>query len=661
MHINDITIKNFRQMVDVQLSLDKGTTLLAGPNNSGKTTLTMLLKNILCGASYIIGIDDLPAIARKAFSSYIIEGIEGSTAILDNLIVECDFSPLELEVRIEIEYEEQDDIRYFADYIMDLDEGNKKLFFSYCAKLNQSKFETLLSEQLDKINTRLSSKNEEVARSMVLQIFTNSLENKCYFYDSSYENENEMDINKFKNLFNTAIIRASRGVSEYSIDAKHSLSEKLIKLASNDENWASAIETVQGDISIQISDREITEIVKKSATIALIEVIDEISKTSGNNIGRLNLGVDVKDDDIAKLLDNTIKAYYVSDNKITMNEASQGLGYSNLIFIHLELETFCKTIDPFRINLFIIEEPESHMHPQMQSVFAKYVLNKFGDKNIQGLITTHSNEIVRCSTVERLRVIRSVKGLKSRIFNLNEIASDSDISKKQINLLFEIGFSDLLFADRIILYEGDTERLYLKHIVSLDEYKQLQGMYIAFIQVGGAYAHNYKAIIEYLEIKSLIITDIDYAKSSESIEDVLKSKSTNAAINHFYEQTHIGKNDPTVQDLYEWEQGNDNVIHVVFQRNTDGYARTLEEAMLFKLLGKENVFAVHDDWKAIRDDCKLKFTIPKHEDGAPILIRDIVEASSDKKTDFMYSVILEGKGKKLLPKYIEGGLTWLMK
>ena len=46
--------------------------------------------------------------------------------------------------------------------------------------------------------------------------------------------------------------------------------------------------------------------------------------------------------------------------------------------------------------------------------------------------------------------------------------------------------------------------------MTLEKYKKLSQQYVAFIQVGGAYAKNYERLIRLLGIKSLIITDIDY-------------------------------------------------------------------------------------------------------------------------------------------------------
>ena len=77
-------------------------------------------------------------------------------------------------------------------------------------------------------------------------------------------------------------------------------------------------------------------------------------------------------------------------------------------------------------------------------------------------------------------------------------------------VFLKLVYSELIFADKVILYEGDTERLYIRKLIGLSEFSSLQNSYIAFIQVGGAYAHNYLQILEMLKIKSLIITDLDY-------------------------------------------------------------------------------------------------------------------------------------------------------
>lgn len=60
-------------------------------------------------------------------------------------------------------------------------------------------------------------------------------------------------------------------------------------------------------------------------------------------------------------------------------------------------------------------------------------------------------------------------------------------------------------------------------------------------------------------------------------------------------------------------------------------------------------------WKVMKEETGLEFSIPRE---GKVSIRDIVK--SIKKTDFMYSLILNNQIANSLPAYIEEGLLWLV-
>ena len=317
------------------------------------------------------------------------------------------------------------------------------------------------------------------------------------------------------------------------------------------------------------------------------------------------------------------------------------------------------------------------MHPQMQQVFIKYLMDYYHTK-LQGLITTHSNEMVRTVGLSHLRVIRHAGNFKSKLYDLSTLLKDlkksENLSDKELanffDWFFEIGYSEIVFADKVIFYEGDTERLFIRKAMTLEKYKKLSQQYVAFIQVGGAYAKNYEKLIRLLGIKSLIITDIDYEKEKLTVAEIEDSTITNATIKHFYSLNHPTDN-ALVKNLYAWKNTKenimDNLIYICFQTDHDGYARTLEEAMLNKYFS----MSVTDlyktsEWVQKRNDSKLDFSIPnkkndkKISDEDMVSIRDILASTSGNKTDFMYSVIMNGYVENIMPEYIDGGLLWLM-
>ena len=56
-----------------------------------------------------------------------------------------------------------------------------------------------------------------------------------------------------------------------------------------------------------------------------------------------------------------------------------------------------------KVNFFVIEEPEAHMHPQMQKEFVRYLLKMYKDKKMQGIVTTHASEVVRIAGISQVR------------------------------------------------------------------------------------------------------------------------------------------------------------------------------------------------------------------------------------------------------------------
>ncbi|MCP4001002.1 MAG: AAA family ATPase, partial [Gammaproteobacteria bacterium] len=77
--------------------------------------------------------------------------------------------------------------------------------------------------------------------------------------------------------------------------------------------------------------------------------------------------------DVARLLKDNTTMRYTGLNGINLPETYNGLGARNLIFILLKILEFFKSfmvqqVTP-GIHLVFIEEPEVHLHPQMQEVF----------------------------------------------------------------------------------------------------------------------------------------------------------------------------------------------------------------------------------------------------------------------------------------------------
>lgn len=741
MYIRNITIQNFKQLKNVKLDLQKNTTLLAGPNNSGKTSLILLLKRILTEKSFTFKKSDLNAYDKYIWSNEIYKIIkdihESKTDInIDELITELsnkmfpnaieddvslvkDITIPELAVKFQIDYTAEDNISYFANYIMDLDSSSNSFYFLIKVVLNKDDFFSSIKDNSNKILSRLNNNDNDDKKEsiidLVLDIYCDNLVSKYYFTDSNYNVATEIaNSQEFRDLFNFEYIIAARPVSDSTEKENHELSNALIGLAKKDKDWENTIKDLPYKIFDTFDQDKISSTLQTISATALNSLINSVSRTNGGHTGTINLNIDVTEDHVQKLIKNTTNAQFsISDTEINttylLNENSQGLGYNNLIYMHTQIENYIKSKDKLKINFLVIEEPESHMHPQMQYVFSRRLLEQYDEEDLQGLITTHSSEIVRGVSIEKLRVIREDTLFNSKIYNLSLFVNENkNFSKGEINdeslvkdfksFYEDIGISELVFADVAVLYEGDTERLYLKKIVSLPEYEGLQQKYIAYIQVGGAYAYNFKSILEYLKIKSLIITDVDYTVKSPRVDkEILLSTTSNATLKSFFDDDNFNKNNKPkpqmfnvkIQEIYRWitnskhivskiikktldgKETEKDLIYLAFQTENDKYTRTLESAMLSKKFGISGYEVLkRSDWIKKREDSKLLFSIPNNYIDSETKVEmkdstfdlmDILNSTSKHKTDFMYSVILNGFAEEMLPDYIKEGLEWLMK
>ena len=60
MFLKRIEVSNYRQLSHIELNFQNGLTVLAGPNNSGKTTLISVLKGIFNESKFVFKYSDIP-------------------------------------------------------------------------------------------------------------------------------------------------------------------------------------------------------------------------------------------------------------------------------------------------------------------------------------------------------------------------------------------------------------------------------------------------------------------------------------------------------------------------------------------------------------------------------------------------------------------------
>lgn len=67
MHIHQVEIKNFRLLADAELVLEEQTTVIVGRNNSGKTSLSEIIRRFLADGSATFQLEDFSSSCYDRF------------------------------------------------------------------------------------------------------------------------------------------------------------------------------------------------------------------------------------------------------------------------------------------------------------------------------------------------------------------------------------------------------------------------------------------------------------------------------------------------------------------------------------------------------------------------------------------------------------------
>lgn len=177
MNLENIIIENYRQFDTAELAFDQGITFLAGANNSGKTSLINLIRSVFVDEKNDYSVSDIPAknmqewidwgypVFADSFKSG--KSVDIIDAELVNLIIpEDDTVPSHLMnttcVKIHVSYDPDiDDIKMFADYIMDLDEEVHDFYFLFDYEVTRSKFLRAITDNYDKLKRRFDEIEED--------------------------------------------------------------------------------------------------------------------------------------------------------------------------------------------------------------------------------------------------------------------------------------------------------------------------------------------------------------------------------------------------------------------------------------------------------------------------------------------------------------------
>ena len=712
MKIDFIKIKNFRKLNSCKIEFSENETIFVGANNSGKTTAMDALITFLKRKDFktqdftISNWTELNKIAETWITNSNLSEEDKSIKVLETYLPS-------LDLWIDVEASE---LRYVSHLIPTLDwEGGLlgiRLIF-------QPKNIEVLIEEYFVSRTKVNKLNSDSGKEVELwpkdfwQFCDRKLnalfEIKTYILDPEKFNEDQeldeyniaLEGNPLNGLIKIDTINAQRGFSDPNSENPESTNSRNLssQLRSYYDNHLNPlIDPTENDLDALEKLNDAQLVFDGNLKTRFKDPLKELENLNYPGFGnpQITLSSLIK---VADGLEHESAVRYEIDNGLSLPEKYNGLGYQNLISIIFKLMRYRDEwmrkgkaisedndiIEP--LHLVLIEEPEAHLHAQVQQVFIKKaysVLRKHSDLGenkdftTQLVISTHSSYIAH-QKFESLRYFKRNNTLSiptSEVLSLKSVFDSSKPEGKETEK-FVIRYlntthNDLFFADATILVEGPAERMLMPHFIK-NKHEVLDSCYITILEIGGSHAHRLKPLIEKLGIITLIITDIDsqekYVDNSQNppIEKFKKcqpQKKSNQETNNDTLKSWNPKLN-NIDELLDLEFKDkilaDNPIRVAYQNEIDIngkkiYPYTFEDALVI-----ENI----EVFKSIPKSSGLlkKMTQSAKEADVTDVVKkayDAINAEGAKKAEFALDVLYFENPENLnIPKYIGEGLIWL--
>ena len=196
-------------------------------------------------------------------------------------------------------------------------------------------------------------------------------------------------------------------------------------------------------------------------------------------------------------------------------ELSQnGLGYNNLIYMSILLGNLRDMDDEPIYTALCVEEPEAHLHPQLQKSFFNYLMEFLeNDYPFQIFMTSHSPILVSHANLESLIILENINNEITAVnwnnLNLNEK------NKKYLTKFFDSMKANILFSKKVILVEGSSERILIPFFAKINNLS-FENESVELIETGGNKGIlNYAKLFlndgekEHLKKKCAILVDND--------------------------------------------------------------------------------------------------------------------------------------------------------
>ncbi|EPB6938805.1 ATP-dependent endonuclease [Proteus mirabilis] len=674
MRIEKVQVEGFRLLQNIEIMLEDTSTVIVGRNNSGKTSFTEIFERFASDNGARFRLEDFSPVQRNKFINA--KELREQGAKAEDVLAALPTISLTLTFR----YDGTDtNLGPLSPFIIDLDTDSTTAIVCIEYKASPATFHILFDVQ--------PTPEGLEPRSYFLRLLRETLPKVYGTHISAIDPTDPKNRRSFDGSSNLATLMQCNFVrAQRTLDHdKHGDTDVIGKLLNTLFKTASTPTATTRDQELAGKLRQSVEDVERSMQGSFDEMLKNLLPAM-EVLGFPSLNdTELRPEttlNVEALLTGHTKVVYTGTDGVHLPEGYNGLGTRNLIYMLLQLESYHKLYRARSVcpatHLIFIEEPEAHLHPQMQEVFIAQLnaaIKKLSASypnepvwNVQFIISTHSPHVANAASFEAVRYFLNeaptskisrqtkVKDFKKGLGCISP--EDQDFLHKYMTLTK----CDLYFADKAILVEGTTERLLMPKLCelvdkSLDDKHKLVRQYITNVEVGGAHAHIFYPLLDFLELKTLVITDIDSTKAVKKtnkkgeeitvwekcpVADGLRT--SNAAIKYWFrpedisdnKQWHITPAELLSKTPEEKIKGSRRIAYQVAENQETGFsARSYEDALI---LANPALFIWPEEQDVATEAWEIAKTLGKADTALQFAIH---------------------QKEWVVPRYIHEGLTWL--
>jgi len=482
MHITRVVVKNFRNLRAIDVSLESGLTCVVGENNSGKTNLLTALRLVLDV--------NFPNYYRTLTKEDFSKGLDVST-------------PQQILVGVEITdfYDKVKELALVQEWAIEQNVARVCYRFRPNAAVRQA------IESGERDGTGLSIEDYEYE--MVGGAVTDNEGNLKDLNRIEWDDDFQMFVKIGRlSAFRVVFLPAIRDVEE---DLRRSATSPLTKLLDAVEIPENKKEELVDKV------KKANEKLEEQGEIK--ELASDINSSLENSVGstfKMDVGLGMASPTFAAIA-RALRVLLSGQGLDEADPSRNGLGLNNVLYISMLMAYFekCTQQDSTAGQLLLIEEPEAHLHPQLQRVLFARLLAK----ECQIVATSHSTHISSRAKLDNLLILTTEDtGLTTtcRPATTPAVAKD-DISNLERYL--DATKSVLLFARRVILVEGMSEVFLIPCLVKqVMKNVDLEEHGVSFVPIYGVHFGSYLKLFvdKGIRKKCAVITDGDLKPSDAS-------------------------------------------------------------------------------------------------------------------------------------------------